>query len=150
MAAFKVKPIAQMGWHILYCHFMENSGDDFNVTETGIVILWFCESDLVILIWWWWGRNWTIHLWSKDTNKWRTLAAGSHDGQIILLGDNFDTGKHDLEQDHDDGGLSCANVQECKVAAAAGVIGSEIAAEKKNPCFKKMTSLACTLQSTAS
>ena len=78
-----------------------------------------------------------------------TLAAGSHDGQIILFGDNFDTGKHHLEQDHD-GGLPCANVEECKVATAAGVIGSEIAAEKKNPCFKKMTSLACTLQSTAS
>ena len=34
------------------------------------------------------------------------MAAGSHDGQIILLlGDNFDTGKHYLEQDDDADGL---------------------------------------------
>ena len=76
-------------------------------------------------------------VWSKDTDKWRTLAAGAHDGQIILFGDNFDTGKHYLEQDDDDG-LPCANVQECKDATAAGVIGSEIAAEKRCPCFKNM------------
>ena len=57
----------------------------------------------------------------------RTLASGSHDGQIILFGNKLDSGNDNVEKGDDDDDLPCARMQ---YATAARVIGSEIAAEK--------------------
>ena len=36
----------------------------------------------------------------------RTLASGSLDGQIILFGDNFNSGNDDVDEDLNDDGLA--------------------------------------------
>ena len=39
-------------------------------------------------------------VWSKDMDKWmEDTGTGSHDGQIILCGDNFDTDNHTIWSD---------------------------------------------------
>ena len=69
----------------------------------------------------------------------RTLASGSHDGQIILFGNKLDSGNDNVEKGDDDDDLPCARMQ---YATAARVIGSEIAAEKGGlPCPVQNTTL---------
>ena len=41
----------------------------------------------------------------------RTLASGSLDGQIILFGDNSNSGNDDVEEDNNDGLASLCKMQ---------------------------------------
>ena len=123
---------------------MVNSGDDFNVTETGIVILicwWFCDS--VSLIWWFWSGDdeGGIELFSCGR---RTLISGGHWRQghmmvrlfylvTILTLASITLNKVMM--------LMASLVQMCKNARMQQLqewLGLKLQ-QKRNPCFKKVT-----------